>query len=309
MPAFQVNKTIVINAPIATLRESLMDYKQWPSWSPWLITEPQAQVNYNDKQGQVGAAYDWQGNMTGEGEMKLTKASDNALEMDLTFLKPFKSSAKVGFDLIEQGESTEVTWRMKSQLPFFMFWMVNKMKMFIGMDYERGLRMLKDHIETGSVPSKISLEGKFTLAPQKYIGIANSCQISEIGEVMPADFQAVSDYLKGNNIISTGTPFAIYTIFDFARNHVEFVSAIPIDNAVSAPAPFVVSELQGGDALKVKHIGNYEHVGNAWSLAIGHARHNKIKVKKTPVGIEFYLNDPTTTAPKDLTTDVVLLLK
>jgi len=39
MPAFQVNKLIVINAPIATLRESLMDYKQWPSWSPWLITE------------------------------------------------------------------------------------------------------------------------------------------------------------------------------------------------------------------------------------------------------------------------------
>jgi len=169
MPTFQVNKSIVINAPAAALRTSLMDFKQWPSWSPWLITEPKATVNFNAKQGQIGAAYDWHGDMTGVGEMRLTKASDTTLEMDLTFLKPFKSSAKVGFDLIEKGESTEVTWRMKSQLPFFMFWMVSKMKTFIGMDYERGLRMLKELVETGSVASKLSLEGVFRHRITKFI--------------------------------------------------------------------------------------------------------------------------------------------
>jgi len=147
------------------------------------------------------------------------------------------------------------------------------------------------------------------LANQKYIGIANSCQINEISKVMPRDFKAVSDYLKSNDIVATGCPFAIYNIFDFAKNHVEFISSIPVGNVDSVSRNFVVSELHGGNALKVKHIGKYEHVGNAWSLALGHAKHNKIKVKKTPMGIEYYLNDPESMEPKGLITDVVLLLK
>ena len=36
---------------------------------------------------------------------------------------------------------------------FFLFWMRRQMELFIGMDYERGLKMLKEWIETGQILS------------------------------------------------------------------------------------------------------------------------------------------------------------
>ena len=58
---------------------------------------------------------------------------------------------------------------MKSQLPFFLFWMVKKMKVYIGMDYERGLKMLKDYLETGLVPSAIKIDPNSKIQSQHYI--------------------------------------------------------------------------------------------------------------------------------------------
>ena len=64
--------------------------------------------------------------------------------MDLTFLKPCKSQAKVAFYLKEEGASTQVRWTMDSVLPFFLFWMKKSMEAYISQDYGRGLRLLKD---------------------------------------------------------------------------------------------------------------------------------------------------------------------
>ena len=38
-------------------------------------------------------------------------------------------------------------------------------------------------------------------------------------------------------------------------------------------------------------------------------RTNKLKLQKSPVGIEYYLNDPNTTAQAELTTEIALPLK
>jgi hypothetical protein len=48
---------------------------------------------------------------------------------------------------------------MDSKQPFFQFFLKGMMTSLIGMDYERGLRMLKDYVETGSVPSTLEFPG------------------------------------------------------------------------------------------------------------------------------------------------------
>lgn len=45
------------------------------------------------------------------------------------------------------------------------------MKTFIGMDYERGLKMLKEWIETGTVLSKTNARGIETVRPMRMAGI------------------------------------------------------------------------------------------------------------------------------------------
>lgn len=55
--------------------------------------------------------------------MMLTEKSESYdyLAMDLQFLKPWKSFAKVAFHLEESTLGTVVRWTMESRLPFFLF--------------------------------------------------------------------------------------------------------------------------------------------------------------------------------------------
>jgi effector-binding domain-containing protein len=310
MPAYHVTRSIIINVPIAKVHESLIDYRQWPWWSPWLIMEPGTKIKYSTKQSQAGAGYDWDGEFTGKGEMKLREITENRLDMQLQFIKPFKSTAQVTFDLEKPRKNvTKVTWNMYSKLPFFLFWMVNKMKLYIGMDYERGLKMLKDYLETGVVPSVVKIEGISKLEKQYYVGIKNQCRIRDIGNVMPDDFQKLYHFMEENEISKDRIPFAIYETFDMQKDQTIFITAISVDSAMNVTSPFIKGLIDSCEVLKVTHTGSYEHLGNAWSTAMAFSRTKKIKTTKWPLGIEFYLNDPTIKADENLVTEVVLPLR
>jgi len=310
MPKFHVARSTTIAAPIDQITPILCDYRQWPVWSPWFISEPDAQLEYNDKQGEEGAAYMWSGDLTGAGSMRLVSISDAQLAMDLEFLKPFKSQAKITFDLQPTAEGTEVTWNMYGGLPFFMFFMVKSMKLWIGMDYERGLRMLKEYVETSAVASKVEIAGIVNTEAQRYVGLANGCALDKIGEVMPEDFIKLNDCVQEHALTVNNPPLAIYQTFDPANQHSEFITAIPIaDSTAEIPAPFIVGELPAGRALKVTHTGKYPHLGNAWATAMTYARHHKIKTQKSPVGVEVYVNNPDETAEDALISQVLLPLR
>jgi len=310
MPAYHVSRSIIINKPLEKIRESLIDYRQWPVWSPWLIMEPESKLTYSTNQSVVGAGYDWEGELTGKGSMKLLNIADHKLDMGLQFIKPLKSTAKVTFELEELRKNvTKLTWNMYSKLPFFLFWMVNKVKTYIGMDFERGLKMLKDFLESGAVPSAVKIKGVGKLKQQQYIGIKNQSRIGDIGKVMPDSFIKLKILMQENGLSNECLPFAIYETFDIQKDETRFISAIPVDKAMPVSAPFIQGELTESDILKVLHTGRYEHLGNAWSTAMAYARSKKIKTTNTPIGIEFYLNDPTEVPEQDLLTEVVLPLR
>jgi len=309
MPAYHVERTIIINKPIETVRDSLRDYKQWPRWSPWLIMEPDATLTYSDRQGQVGANYGWSGVLVGAGSMELMEVHEATLKMQLNFVKPFKSTADVGFELEAVEEGTKVIWGMDGHLPFFMFWMTGKMKTFIGMDYDRGLLMLKEYLETGIVASYVHIEGTFPMKEQKYIGIPRSCAIKDIGEVMKKDFEALYAFMEQNNLSMQRVPFSIYNTFDIFKGESSYVACIPLEDALDIDSTWVRGTVEGCDALKTMHKGAYLHLGNAWMTAISFARMQKMKTRKTPVGYEYYPNNPYDTPKEELITEIYLPLK
>ena len=152
MPKMHISKSIHIDAPAEKIYSIISNYNDWQPWSPWLITEPEAKVTVKDD----GKSYEWEGKRTGAGNMTILKAEENKiLEMDLNFLKPWKSHADVFFYLKEENGGTKVEWGMDSSLPFFLFFMKKMMVAFVGADYERGLSMLKAYAEKGSVPTKL----------------------------------------------------------------------------------------------------------------------------------------------------------
>ncbi|MCH5373544.1 MAG: SRPBCC family protein, partial [Planctomycetes bacterium] len=160
MSQFQLQRSTQIDASPQQVFEAVADFGTWTKWSPWLCADSNARVDISPKASAVGSIYAWKGDSVGEGEIEHQRLEPGRLiEDELRFLKPFRSRSQVAFTLEPAGEGTRVTWHMHGSLPWFMFWMRPHMECFIGMDYERGLKMLKEWIETGQVLSKTEIRG------------------------------------------------------------------------------------------------------------------------------------------------------
>lgn len=306
MPKMNIDKSIHINAKLEDVYNKLNDFHHWSAWSPWLVTERTAKVDVDED----GKFYSWEGDRVGSGNMQVLSETPNEINYDLHFLKPWKSHANVGFKFKENGEGTDVTWTMDSSLPFFMFWMKKSMTAFVGMDYERGLRMLKDYIEDGKVHSELDIKGKESFEGCKYIGIKRSCSIDEMGGDMSSQFGELYNFAGDNDITFNGDPFSIYHKWDMVSRKAEYTVAVPVNDVPHKLSGNIISgEIPKTAVHTVKHKGKYEHLGNAWNVQYSMQRGKSFKANKGVDPMEVYRNDPSETPANELVTEILFPTK
>ncbi len=307
MPKFSVTKSTTIDAPIDKVFSNVRDLKQWRAWSPWVISEPDCPISYADD----GMSYSWEGKIIGTGQLEiLSEDAPNRIDYRLTFLKPWKSVADTSFSFAEKNGSVEATWTLDSSLPFFMFFFKKMMVAFVGMDYERGLSMLKPYVETGENPSKLEFIGKEAFGGCSYVGVRTECPIPDIGLRMGEDRGKVTAWLAESGTEACGKPFSIYHKWSPVKGIVAYTTAVPLESAPAAPpSGFVSGSIPACEVYSVKHTGPYSFLGNAWSSGVMHAQ-NKVYRKNNRIHpFETYENDPAETDEKDLVTIVHFAVK
>lgn len=311
MPKFHVTQSISIDAEPTTVFKALADYRTWTIWSPWLISDPDATVTISEEPASVGSTYHWKGTVTGEGELKhRTLQPGQRVEDDLTFLVPFKSIAKTAFILRPEKGGTHVDWTMDSSLPWFLFWMVPMMKRFIGMDYARGLSLLKEWIETGAIQSKTTVHGVEPVQHFQMAGIAASCSIDQVGPSMEQSFAKANAEFKSLGLPSDGAMISVYTKFRIKEGMFDYISGYVVPENAQIPSDSALSrwKLSSQQAFRVQHVGSYRHLGNGWSVANQVARFRKLKQCRTGT-YEIYRTIPPETPEAELVTDIYLPLK
>ena len=307
MPKMKIARTKHLDAPISKVYSVLQDMSSWSKWSPWLITEPEATVDVAaDKR-----SYSWDGNRVGSGNMNISSEEENkVIDYDLNFLKPWKSTAKVKFELAEKDGGTEVTWHMNSSLPWFMFWMKKKMEAFVGNDYERGLSLLKDYVEDGEVHSKLNFLGESQFPGCDYIGFTRKCTIETMPELMKKDFDDLMEYAKDIDGTDVTKAFSMYHKFDFVKRTASYTGGIPTTKMPSdLPGKFFAGKIPPTKIYTVEHVGPYEHLGNAWTAIAMMTQNKEIKASRKIHPFETYGNSPADTDPKDLITHINYPLK
>ena len=307
MPKTHVSKSIEIQAPPEKVFNTLNNFNHWSPWSPWLICEPEAMV----KVAEDAKFYEWEGKRIGSGNMQITAENPHStIDYDLMFLKPWKSKAKVRFKLIPEGEHTRATWIMDSSLPFFMFWMKRSMEAFIGMDFDRGLNMLKEYIEDGEVKSELKFVGKGSYPGCNYVGIKRDCTVSEVGKLMSADFDQLKDLAHANEGSLAGEPFSIYHKWDPVKQRVSYTAGFPVDNLPqNLPAGMITGSIPATETYTLRHIGPYQHLGNAWTTLMMMQRGKEFKPKKGFHPFETYVNSPEEVPASELITDIHFAVK
>jgi len=309
MPSYLVERSISIDAPPQKVFEVVSDFGTWTSWSPWLIAEPDAKVTVSEDPSSVGSTYAWEGEVTGAGGMTHQElTSPSKIVSEIRFLKPFKSVAEVGFDLVPEGSGTKITWSMKGSMPWFLFWMIPSLKSFIGMDYVRGLKMLKEWIESGRVLSDNKIVGPTSVGPVRMAGVRQTCEMKDIGPVMHQAVEQAKQQLEAAGLCPEGRVMAVYHGFDVKQLKFDFSAGYMIDQDVTPPSTMSVWSMPESQAFQVTHTGSYEHLGNPWSIAHQHIRYRKLKQQKIGT-FEIYHNCPDDVPDEELLTDIYLPLR
>jgi DNA gyrase inhibitor GyrI len=302
MPAFRVEKSVLIEAPVEKVFGVVRDFRQWVPWSPWVIAEPDCALSYAED----GMSYSWDGKIIGAGTMTLLEEdAPRSMRYRLNFLRPWKSESVVSFTFGKEEGGTEVTWSMDGTLPFFMFWMKSMMTTFVEMDYERGLHMLKDYVETGSVLSKLEFPGRTSFGGCRYVGLEKECEIGEIGPSMAKDFTKLRAWLDESGTVPSGLPFSIYRRWDAVEGICAYSLGFPVDGRpANLPEGFVCAEAPACEAYVVRHTGPYRHLGNAWAAGFMHARGKLFGQHKKIHPFEIYENNPEEVPEAELVTVV-----
>lgn len=307
MPKFHVTKTIGIDAPVEKVYQNVSDLSFWKKWSPWLILDPKSEFNLSEDH----KSYSWKGPRMGSGEMKVTdEKAPHRVSYDLKFLTPFKSRADVWINLETKDGGTEVTWSMDSSLPWFLFFMTKMMTAYLGMDFWRGLLLLKDLSETGEIHSRLEFKGKTEYPGCTYIGLKTSCSIDEVGSKMSEDFSKLSAIAQELKDAVSGKAFSIYHRWDVVRGRTTYTAAVPVKTIPAGlPAGIVSGEIPATPVNTVRHTGPYLHLGNAWGAQYSMQRNKEFKFNKKIDPFEVYENMPGEVPEKDLVTDVHFSVK
>ncbi len=308
MPKFSVTRHIEVKRSKEELVDYLTDFTTWPAWSPWLVLEPSCEVQFSNFQQQAGANYSWNGQRVGQGSMTLSHVSEDQIDLDLEFIRPFKTSAKAQFVLSEGAspEHTLVEWTMNGSVPWFLFFLKGFFRAMVGMDYDRGLRMLKSVTETGDIPSELSDLGEQILEDTHYVGLKASGTIKDLPQLVEQQMAQINDYCRDNKLPVCGPPFLFYHEMKMSTEWFEFSTCLPVSKPISASAPFESGHIPACQVYMVEHKGKYDFLGNAWSYLSSVTRQKKFKLKSKPLGLEKYINSPQDVNPDELVTQVMM---
>ena len=148
--AWQVERSIVIQAPPAAVFPALNSLKRWRDWTVWFEREPDVQVEYSGPDSGVGATSRWRGR-DGRGALKIMRSdSDRRVEYQLLF-----DGGEFAMDgvllLAPEASGTRVTWRARGKVetnPFARYFAL-LLPHWLGRDFQASLENLRIRLEAG----------------------------------------------------------------------------------------------------------------------------------------------------------------
>ncbi|MET0074589.1 hypothetical protein A3197_15680 [Candidatus Thiodiazotropha endoloripes] len=290
---FVVSRSLTIGVAREQVFEKIKDFRSWPEWSPWLMHEPEAHLEYSDAPDQQGGWYSWDGETVGAGRLTHMKFSgSDKIEQKIEFLRPFKSVSQVWWELerLDEG-NTQVSWNMSGSMPFLFRFMTKKIAEYVGKDYDTGLAMLRGVLEPGAEYPRFSFAGVVEMPAQTALTIPFEGDLETMKTAMAEGFSKLGEFAAENQQLTSGCPFTCYHDVDLQTMYFKCDMCLPVNQEVTQSG-FKQKQFPAGRYYKVTMQGSYQFLELAWYQAYSHLQMQKIKPRKKAASFEFYENDP-----------------
>lgn len=288
---YHIDRALIIHAPINDVYKTVVNFKSWPKWSPWLLHEPETNLKYSDNYDQAGGFYTWDGKLVGAGKLVHLKLHTNeSIQQRIEFLKPFKSICSVGWSFKNINGQTEVHWSMKGKMPFLFRFMTKMTTSMISKDYDLGLRLLNGYMNTDNSHPRFKFCGSEKLQSFDYIYRPFKGYKPQLIASMQEDLVDLVNTAKGKGV-TQGLPLTIYHKVDLKKLYFECERAIPVSSSAN-DIGLSVKTLMAGKYYKVECMGEYQFLELGWYKAQSHVKMLKLKADKSRPSLEVYETNP-----------------
>ena len=286
--SFEVKRERIIDAPRTRVFDAVVDFRTWPEWSPWLMHEPEASLNYSDDCQAEGGFYDWEGKRIGAGRLThLSIKSGGTITQQIDFLRPFKSSSAVNWSFTdEDNDRTRVSWEMIGHMPFLFRFMTAKMVPMIERDYDLGLALLNGYVNADAPHPRLSFDGSETLEDFSYCSIPFHGNLRQLETARRSNIETLQNATGSND----GLAFCLFNRLDPLAADYHGEIAVPVADAAPT-SNYTRRSFKGGRYFKMLLRGDHQFLPLGWYALFSHCRMQGFKVDRSRPALEVYQND------------------
>tara|TARA_R110002020_G_scaffold293535_5_gene509094 strand:+ start:14633 stop:15676 length:1044 start_codon:yes stop_codon:yes gene_type:complete len=296
---YEVEESLVIEAPVEVVFKKVNDYRTWEDWGPWKQEDPTMVFNYPENTSGEGANYSWNGKDS-DGSMLTTEVIENSIiNQEITFDTPAgerKATVYWIFTPVENG--TKVTWGLRGEHTI-----TDKAYFTLtGYDfdqemhtmYQSGLEGLSASVKRDMEVYSIKVDGITQYSGGFYMYTTAATTREAITSKIEQLLKKVQLYMEGNEITIVGKPMTIYNEWDEANGNAIISCGFPTTTRIIVPND---SEVLSGfipaqTVLKTTLKGNYSNLYEAWGQTEDYLSDNNYEASETSPQFEIYITDP-----------------
>jgi effector-binding domain-containing protein len=275
--------------------ENIAVLQNWKNWMTWAKLDPNAAYTYSSEPAnKVGDFYTWKGNKDmGEGKMTIKEIyGTDSIRFEIDFAG--QGISPVIFNIASKGDSTEVTWTMKFDFPFYARFMGFMMDGVMGKDFEEGLAGIEKiglAQPVGASKSQFSVEDS---KPMMCLTMLDSCTVDPkiIGDKYNSMFGQLDAEMKAQKLSQAGAPFAVTIKYDMNNNFMVFSPGIPVSAEVKdvKNKKIKFAKYDAQKCLVYNYYGDYSTMQASYEAMYKHIGENKMEV--AGYSWEEYITDP-----------------
>jgi hypothetical protein len=283
----RVERTRLIDAPLATVYAQVAGLKHWGEWNPWLAVGAQPSVSLpgNAK----GGTWSWDSAKSGKGMVEHLKLQElTRIEQRIRLQHPFAVQGKSIWQFSEREGKTEVRWSLRGRVGFSVRAFSQTIQESMALDLRYGLDRLAQSVEPAEAPHyAIQHIGVREVADCRYVYRTYEGPITGLPAAVTQTTEVLLQQLKALDVAPCGAPIAVYVKTNIKLRTTVCHIGIPVGDANAGTLP--VRELPLHSVYVVQLQGGRSALELAWYLAMQRMVAEDIKPDQRIAPVEHYL--------------------